>query len=431
MKPTKKQLIVYIVSLVLVCALTFGITFGVMHSRGYVPSDAGIVSYAKLEKILAIYREYSLYGLPEGVDLTELLAQSIVYATEDRYDAYFTVEGYDSYQEDLAGKLVGIGVLVEKPETDACESVRILSAFAGSPAEAAGLRSGDRLTAVNGVPFRESGYADGVEKIAGDAGTQVEITYVRGDDPAEHTVTVTRAACDRQTVYTDYDPATGIGYIRITEFDAVTTSQFIRAVSALEEAGVGGIVFDVRANGGGLLLTVSEMLAYLLPDGVIATVDYKSDKLGDFTIRSEDGVLYYGSARHTKDSLGNDLQVGHQLTVPCAVLTNGGTASAAELFTSALRDWAAGDGFVPVTLIGANTYGKGTMQSTFPLGDGTYIKMTVARYNPPCGVNYDGVGIAPGTDTDDRRSTNELYLIDPAEDITRQTAFRALARNAQ
>ncbi len=386
------------------------------------------VDMLKLMYFLQLYEEYSLQGFPEDVDLTEYIISKLLELTVDRYDAYLDPESYGDYTNDLAGSLVGIGVLVEIPQGDApVDHILLLDAFTDSGAGRAGLEGGDRIIAINGVSVASVGYDAAVDMIGGEEGTTVEITYLRGDDPVPRVCNPVRGKCTRDSVY--YYEKDGIGYVRITGFEGATTKQFMDAIDALEAQGVKGFVFDLRGNGGGLLRTVSEMLAYVLPDGKIGAINYKSEKLKDTDIYAEDGKLYMGEGRtYTKDVMGNPLNTDHQVTVPIAILTDGHTASASELFTSSIKETSQAGGFVPVTIVGQNTYGKGTSQNTFPLTDGSYLKLTIATYDPPSGVNYDGVGIAPDILVPDEEmlSTNQLYLVLHEEDPARVLAFAAL-----
>ena len=218
----------------------------------------------------------------------------------------------------------------------------------------------------------------------------------------------------------------------------MTLREFVDAVAAAENAGVSGLLFDLRYNGGGYLDTVAQMLAYLLPDGDISHIRYRSEALKDYDIRAKDGKMTGASATLTAE------EIAHEVTLPMAVLVNGSTASASELFTSALRDYAANDEAYPdfpdVAIVGSNTYGKGCLQTARSLSDGSYLKMTVGLYDPPFGENYHGVGIAPtaGYNTEkeatDKR-VGDLYLKategsttlpDGSQDVTLVRALDAL-----
>ena len=402
-EPKKKQslppLLVTVLSCVLVGLIVFAATFFSLtayysekiddYSENYVRKsdkyDAGL-----LEAALGLLDANSIFDLPDRTALTETMIEAAISAMGDRYGAFFTDAEYAAYSSDLAGSFVGIGVTLQKNDDG---NALVLLVHAGSPAEDAGLLAGDVLISVGGIRFAD-GYDEAFDSIVGEAGSTVEISFLRAG--ASMSATVTRAEVVKQTVISRIETygTSRIGYVHITGFDGHTYEQFQNAVSSLENEGVDALIFDVRSNGGGLLSSVGKMLAYLLPDGVIAYVDYKSESLSDYTIASENGYVRSGSASPVLYCVG-----GHRITVPAAVLVNSKTASAAELFTAALRDYATPEfeSALDVTVVGTTTYGKGTVQTTYSLGADNALKMTVARYSPPSNVNYDGVGIEPGT----------------------------------
>lgn len=402
-EPKKKQslppLLVTVLSCVLVGLIVFAATFFSLtayysekiddYSENYVRKsdkyDAGL-----LEAALGLLDANSIFDLPDRTALTETMIEAAISAMGDRYGAFFTDAEYAAYSSDLAGSFVGIGVTLQKNDDG---NALVLLVHAGSPAEDAGLLAGDVLISVGGIRFAD-GYDEAFDSIVGEAGSTVEISFLRAG--ASMSATVTRAEVVKQTVISRIETygTSRIGYVHITGFDGHTYEQFRNAVSGLENEGVDALIFDVRSNGGGLLSSVGKMLAYLLPDGVIAYVDYKSESLSDYTIASENGYVRSGSASPVLYCVG-----GHRITVPAAVLVNSKTASAAELFTAALRDYATPEfeSALDVTVVGTTTYGKGTVQTTYSLGADNALKMTVARYSPPSNVNYDGVGIEPGT----------------------------------
>ena len=402
-EPKKKQslppLLVTVLSCVLVGLIVFAATFFSLtayysekiddYSENYVRKsdkyDAGL-----LEAALGLLDANSIFDLPDRTTLTETMIEAAISAMGDRYGTFFTDAEYAAYSSDLAGSFVGIGVTLQKNDDG---NALVLLVHAGSPAEDAGLLAGDVLISVGGIRFAD-GYDEAFDSIVGEAGSTVEISFLRAG--ASMSATVTRAEVVKQTVISRIETygTSRIGYVHITGFDGHTYEQFQNAVSGLENEGVDALIFDVRSNGGGLLSSVGKMLAYLLPDGVIAYVDYKSESLSDYTIASENGYVRSGSASPVLYCEG-----GHRITVPAAVLVNSKTASAAELFTAALRDYATPEfeSALDVTVVGTTTYGKGTVQTTYSLGADNALKMTVARYSPPSNVNYDGVGIEPGT----------------------------------
>ena len=395
-------ILVTVLSCLLVGLIVFAATFFSLtayysekiddYSENYVRKsdkyDAGL-----LEAALGLLDANSIFDLPDRETLTETMIEAAISAMGDRYGTFFTDAEYAAYSSDLAGSFVGIGVTLQKNDDG---NAQVLLVHAGSPAEDAGLLAGDVLTAVDGTLFAD-GYDEAFDLIVGEAGSSVGISYLRAGVPSS--VTVTRAEVVKQTVISRIETygTSRIGYVHVTGFDGHTYEQFQTAVSELETAGIDGLIFDVRSNGGGLLSSVGKVLAYLLPDGVIAYVDYKSGSLSDYVISAENGYVRSGSSTPVLYCEG-----GHEITVPAAVLCDRHTASAAELFTAALRDYATPEfaSALDVTVVGTNTYGKGTVQTTYTIGADNALKLTVARYNPPSNVNYDGVGILPGTVVD-------------------------------
>ncbi len=299
---------------------------------------------------------------PEKVTTSYLDAYTEVVG--DRYAIYRTATEYDSYEDDRNGEYVGVGITVQQEE----DRILIVGVNDLGPAKEVGIETGDYLYAVDGVSVSELGYEGAIAKVRGEAGASVVLTVLRGDEQLSFTV-VRRALTDRTVSYSIDE--NGIGYVRITEFKANTGKQFCEAIDALEADGVRGIVFDLRSNPGGALGAVVDMISYLVPEGTpVASFDQYMD-----TIKSTDS---------------------HVVSVPCVGLCDEYTASAGELFIAALKDYASESfGLLDATIIGTGTYKKGVMQSTFTLYDGSSITLTVARYNPPSGVNYDGVGVVP------------------------------------
>jgi carboxyl-terminal processing protease len=202
-----------------------------------------------------------------------------------------------------------------------------------------------------------------VALIKGDKGTSVTLEVIRGTERL--TFSAVRDAVEAKTVsYTLLD--NNIGYLSISQFEEVTTKQFKAAVEDLQSQGMKGLVIDIRNNPGGLLDTVVGMLKYMLPDGLIV---YTEDKQGN-----------------RKEYKGQD---NDEFNLPLAVIVNGNSASASEIFAGAIQDYGKG------TIIGTQTYGKGIVQTVKPLTDGSAIKFTIAKYFTPKGQDIHGKGVTP------------------------------------
>ena len=198
--------------------------------------------------------------------------------------------------------------------------------------------------------------------MGGEEGTVLTLT-VRRDNQDEE-VEITRREVEVPMVtYTQYGD---VGYIQIKEFHNNTPAQFDAALNALTSSGVQALIFDVRNNPGGTIDSVVDMLDTLLPEGTLVTATYKDGSTEELGYSDDDEV-----------------------NLPMVVLTNEDTASAAELFAQAIKDFNKG------RTVGTQTYGKGVMQTIYPLSDGGALSITTAKYNPPSGVNFDGVGVKP------------------------------------
>ncbi len=444
----KKQvsLWLFLVSILLVFAVTFSLTFALAY-RPRLPEEttmpnaatttgAPAVSFDPLRVEELIRRIQKSWVKSLDGDLTEFVLESILLGTGDVYSNYMDPEEYAEYNESYYGDFVGIGITVQLTEQN---EVVIYNVIPNSPAAEGGYCPGDLLVAVNGTRLtfaqNEKNILDKVgDLIRGEAGTYVDITVLRGD--REITMHTERRAVVNPSVWSELLILNDkkVMYIMVTGFDYTTPIAFKNAVDAAEQGGADMIVFDMRNNPGGLLSVVATMLTYLVEDdALLCTTEYKTSssevRAGGYIDKSDPSkepsliVTEKGTIRY------NQAYADHTLSLPCAVLTNKNTASAAELFTSVLRDYEL------ATLVGENTYGKGCMQVTYDLENGYAVKLTVAYYTPPCGVNYDKttegpIGIAPDHEvifTDEENRFN-LYTVDHTKDRQFVTAFNALTK---
>lgn len=281
----------------------------------------------------------------------------------DPYSVYYNKKETKELYESTGGEYSGIGaVMSQNTETGVITLVQI---YKESPAEKAGLKENDILYKVEGKEVTGKDLSKVVSKVKGEKGTTVELTVLRGEDAKEVTVTATRDTVQAQTIeYKMMDDK--IGYIRVSEFDTVTYDQYKEALDDLEKQGMTGLVVDLRNNPGGSLSTVCDMLDLMLPKGLIV---YTEDKNGKKTKMKSDEE--------------------HQFTKPLAVLVNGNSASASEIYSGAIKDYGIGK------IVGTQTYGKGVVQQIFDLDDGTAVKLTIAEYFTPKGRSINGKGITP------------------------------------
>lgn len=292
---------------------------------------------------------------------------------EDPYSSYLTADEYNSWKTMESGTMVGIGVTVQFDEES---GLYVAEVKEGYPAYESGIKEGDIITEVEGESIPEMGYEEAVSRIKGEEGTSVNLTIKR-DDNEDMKFSVLRSEIVVNTVsgkMLDED----IAYIRISAFRENTDEQFKEIFDELIDDGAKGLVFDLRNNGGGMLVSLKAILDPLLPEGTIATAKYGNGEV--------------------KTIIESDK---NEINLPMAVLVNGNTASAAELFAASLSD------FDKAFLVGETTYGKGVMQDTREVAGGA-VTLTVATYQTVRGECYHGIGITPDYEV----SLSEDFVLD-------------------
>lgn len=281
----------------------------------------------------------------------------------DPYSTYYSVEELTKVQESTEGVYYGIGAYIQVDKET--EGGRITKVMAGSPAEEAGVKDNDIIVKVDGESVLGMALSDIVGKIKGPENTEVLLTLYREGAADYIELPVTRRKIESPTVnYEMLDHQ--IAYIQITEFDSVTTDQFVSALNQAREEGMEKLILDLRDNPGGNLSDVIAISKQILPKGLIV---YTEDKNGKRVEYSCDGT--------------------HELDVPMVVLVNGYSASASEILSGAIKDYGKG------TILGTTTYGKGIVQRIFSMTDGSAIKLTVSHYYTPKGNDIHKVGIEP------------------------------------
>lgn len=339
----------------------------------------------KIEELNRYVEQYYLFDYDEE-DVETGIYKGLLAGLGDVYTGYYTPEEYASFMESSNGAYSGIGAMLQQDYTTGI--ITVVRAFSGSPAEEAGLKTDDILYMVKGEEVTGKDLTLVVTDLKGEEGTDVDISILRGRDILE--LSITRRHIEVPTVEYEMLEA-DIGYIAITEFDDVTDEQFMSALDDLESHGMKRLVIDLRNNGGGLVDVTCAILDRLLPEGLIV---YTEDKYGKRLEEKSDAEHYFDGEM--------------------AVLVNGNSASASEIFAGAIKDYGVG------TLIGTQTFGKGIVQSLFPLSDGSALKITVSRYYTPAGNNIHEVGITPDI----------ILEPDPEseEDVQLQKAIEVLSR---
>lgn len=326
---------------------------------------------AKVDKLARYIQNYYV----EEVDVDTLLDgayHGVVNAIEDKYAAYYNEEELADFQDSSYGEYVGIGVTVMLDDTGIGGAL-VMAVNQNGCAYEMGIEPGDVLIEADGVSLAGKTLNEMVSYIRGEAGTYVSITYMRNG--VQNTVSIERRALKETAVYYTM-MENKIGYIALADFTVVAVDQFDYALKDLQSQGMQGLILDIRDNGGGLVDVCVDIADEMIDTGLVT---YMEDKYGD---REEYKARNAG-----------------ELDMPIVILINGNTASASELLTTCLIDYG------KAVTVGTLSYGKGIVQTTYNLMDGTAVKMTTAKYYSPLGTNVQGIGITPD------------YEVEMAEDV--------------
>lgn len=346
--------------------LVVGILAGTLFlMKGDTARDGDLAAKTeeKLENLKTLIDALYLYSDEiEKEALEDGIYKGYVEALGDPYSTYYNAEETKELFESSEGEYTGIGVVFsQNMETKLSTAIQVYD----GPAKEAGLKEGDILYKVNGEDVSTEDLSSTVKKIRGEEHTTVEITVIRGNTGEEIAMTIERRKIQVETVVSEMKTSE-IGYIQVTEFDTVTLEQFKTALEELENAGMDGLIVDLRSNPGGNLQTVVEMVDLLLPEGKVV---YTEDKNGEQHVFTSDEE--------------------HQYNKPMIVLIDGYSASASEIFAGALQD------YEKATIMGTTSFGKGIVQQIIQLDEGTSVKLTVSEYFTPNGRNIHGKGIEP------------------------------------
>lgn len=390
------SLLTFVCVLLIVAMSASTLTLLLTGSRPAAP-EAGEGPLARAEEILSIVqREY--YREVDAEALETAAIDGMLAALGDPYTFYYTDEAYAAMNEETTGQYVGVGMLVgETADGD----LRVLRVFRGSPAEKAGIEAGDALLAIDGASVAGEtpmGLSEASALLKGEGETPVEVEVERGGEVLSFTLERGEVSIN----YVEYSILEGnVGYLSIYQFTGDDVEGVKEAISAFQQAGVSALVVDVRSNPGGLLTDVVDICDMLLPEGLIV---YTEDRSG---AREE----FYAD--------------GEYWDVPMAVLVNGDSASASEIFAAAVQD--TGRGIV----VGEVTYGKGVVQTlhAFPEGDG--MQLTTATYYTPSGASIHGQGVTPDIEVALATDASVIYHApDAASDAQLATALEALGYGA-
>jgi len=382
----------FVLGILIGMAIMLGISFGISPLRSYMLWGSQLPPEAKILEIYSILNAHSIVPFERNV-LLDNMYRGLLEGVGDPYTYYFNRDALAVFTERTEGVYAGIGMLVTLDLED--NRVTVVTVFAGSPAEEAGLLPGDKILEVDGESMVDKRLEEVTALVKGTPGTQVRLGILRSSDTFD--IIITRQRINVPTV-NHRMIENGIGYLRIESFERVTYNQFVEAYLDLRNQGVQGLIIDLRNNPGGLLETVVDIGNLLLPSGSIL---YSENKQGERTV--------YKS---------ND---NRRIDLPMVILVNGGSASASEVLTGAVRDHEVG------TVVGQQTFGKGVVQSLYMLSDGSAVKVTIATYYTPNGISIHGEGITPDYIIEvDRETAMMAARLTLEEDVQLQKAVEVM-----
>jgi carboxyl-terminal processing protease len=360
-----------ILVLVIGLSLGLGLTLGerlLVNRQAALPKDLSWEQARLFAEVMErVKRDYI-----EQMDDSELVESAIrgMVAELDRHSQYLDEDDYEDIRISASGSYSGVGIEISTSDN----AIVVVAPFDGTPAQRAGIRSGDRIVAIDNVVVAETNLDDVVDSMRGRSGSQVILTISR--DPLEDDLVFVLNREQIQVASVKYEILQpDFGYARISQFTDSTAVELRAAIDVmideqheLSDGPLAGLILDLRNNPGGILDAAVDVSDLFLEEGVIVTADGRTPE-----------------SRFTREASGNDILNGATIVV----LVNEGSASASEIVAGALQDHGR------ATIMGTTTFGKGLVQTVMPLSRGRAIKLTTSRYYTPSGDSIHEIGIAP------------------------------------
>ena len=346
----------------------------------------------KLDKYREIIDKYYLGEVDES-KLEEGAIKGYIEGLDDPYTEYISKEDMESYLDDTMGNFVGIGIYMIK--NTKYDKIQVLSTIKGSPAEEAGIQSGDLIISVDGIEYKADDMTAVSNKIKGEEGTKVTVELLRGSENVKYELTRSKVKVNQVEGKVISDD---IGYIKFTSFDETTAEDFKKQYQELAKKNIKSLIIDLRNNGGGIV------------DKALEIADYIADK---------DLVLLYEVDKNNKETV-RKAKTDPIINMPIIILTNENTASASEILAGALKDLG------KAKTVGTTTYGKGVIQQILKLNDGSGLKITIEEYQTPNKNKINKVGIEPDEKVELPDSVESIFTIKESEDTQLQKAIDML-----
>lgn len=328
-------------------------------------ATGGILSsnYNQLGNLVKVFTLIRTQYIEEAntSNLVDGAIHGMVEALDDPYSVYLDEETFKQLEEQIRGSFGGLGILVGVKD----ELLTVMRVYEDTPAHLAGIRDGDRITEIDDRDVRGVDLETAIGLMRGPVGTKIELSVLHEDKDEPVPLEIIREEISVPTVEGKMLPDSRIGYILIAQFNEKTPDEVLDILADLRDQGMRGLILDLRDNPGGELGAATRVADNFVPKGPIVYIDYRS---GDEDVKSADE---------------------NYLQLPLAVLVNENSASAAEILAGAIKDTETG------VLVGTTTFGKGIVQTVFPLGNGAGLKLTTARYLTPDKNDIHEKGIQP------------------------------------
>lgn len=378
----KRRIALFTVSIVLTAVISNILTTAFYTGNFFIKPR----KYQKLDEAYSIL-ESKYYEDINDREVKDGAVKGMVEALNDPYTTYMSKSEWNDFNEMIQGSYSGLGITITADTKD--DTILIVSPFDGSPAERAGLTTGDKILKVEGEAVTGSNLDAATAKMKGEPGTDVTITVLKADSGKAEDITLTREDIKIDTVYYEMDE--DIAYMRISMFDVSTGEDFAKNLAEAIDKGAKSIILDLRQNGGGITIAAEKTADCLLPAG--SEIYYTKNK--------------QGKEVHYKTKNGG-------VDLPLVVLVDEGTASAAEILSSSIQENKRG------VLVGKKTFGKGLVQQTFPLSDGSILKVTVERYFTALGNDINKKGITPDYDVELPKDSEIDLQYEKAKEILKE-----------
>ena len=396
--------------------LALGAVAGALTTMQLQAVARGSLSPLPLEELQQLAAVFGMVksDYVEPVDEKKLISDAIggMVAGLDPHSVYFDKKSFKEFREGTTGKFVGVGIEIGMEDG----LVKVVSPIEGSPAFRAGLKPGDLITKIDDTAVKGLGLEQAIKRMRGEPNTKVVLTVFRRDESRSFPVTIIREEIRVQSVRSKVvEP--GYGWIRVSQFQDRTIDDFARKIEELYKAdpNLKGLVLDLRNDPGGLLEGAVALSAAFLPSGV--TVVSTNGQLPDSKATFKASAEYY-LRRGSSDPL-RKLPAALK-SVPLVVLVNEGSASASEIVAGALQD------HKRATIMGGQTFGKGSVQTVRPLSADTALKITTARYYTPSGRSIQAKGIVPDLWVDETAEGNVFAALRTREaDLEKHLADKA------